>query len=174
MPAKSRSQQKFFGIVDAYKKGELKADDVSKEVKDAADSMTKKEIKKFASTKLKGLPDHVKKDKKRTNECKGRRVRISESQYNELMALLNEDNDDVVVSLENQPTNNANIPQQIEKTKKAAIENGINVNDPDVKLGVKANMNGTQGTVTFNPNTKTGTTSSVYESKVMKLKDFLK
>ena len=171
MPAKSKKQAKFFKLVDAYKNGELKADDVSKEVKDAADSMTKKEIKKFANTKMKGLPDSVENDKKKTNECKGRRVRISESQYNELMALLNEDNEDVVVSLENQPANNANIPQQIEKTKQAAIENGINVNDPDVKIGVKTNMNGTQGTVTFNPASKS---SSVYESKVMKLKDFLK
>lgn len=54
----SKAQQRFFGMVDAYKKGELK--NPSKSIKDAADNMTKKEIKKFASTKHKGLPNHVK------------------------------------------------------------------------------------------------------------------
>jgi len=58
MPAKSKAQQRFFGMVDAYKKGDLK--NASKEVKDAAKGMTKKEVKKFASTKRKGLPEKVK------------------------------------------------------------------------------------------------------------------
>jgi len=57
MPAKSKSQQRFFGMVDAYKKGEL--ENPSPEIKKAAKSMTKKEIKKFAKTKHDGLPNHV-------------------------------------------------------------------------------------------------------------------
>lgn len=57
MPAKSKSQQRFFGMVDAYKKGEMK--NASKKIKDAAKNMTKKEIKKFASTKTKNLPEKV-------------------------------------------------------------------------------------------------------------------
>lgn len=61
MPAKSKSQQRFFGMVDAYKKGEL--DNASPEVKKAADSMSMKEVRKFAKTKRKGLPNHVKKAK---------------------------------------------------------------------------------------------------------------
>ena len=43
MPAKSKAQQRFFGMVDAYKKGEL--DNASKAVRDAADGMSKKEVK---------------------------------------------------------------------------------------------------------------------------------
>lgn len=57
--SKSVAQQQFFGIVDAYKKGELKGDEVSKSVKDAAKGMTMKQVKDFAKTKHKGLPDHV-------------------------------------------------------------------------------------------------------------------
>ena len=44
-------------MVDAYKKGEL--DDASPAVKKAAKSMTNKEVKDFAKTKHKGLPNHV-------------------------------------------------------------------------------------------------------------------
>ena len=55
--AVSKSQQRFFGIVDAYKKGEL--DNPSKSVKDAADGMSMKQVKNFAKTKHKGLPNHL-------------------------------------------------------------------------------------------------------------------
>lgn len=55
--AVSKSQQRFFGMVDAYKKGEL--DNPSKSVKDAADGMSMKQVKDFAKTKHKGLPNHV-------------------------------------------------------------------------------------------------------------------
>lgn len=41
----------------AYKKGELKSDEVSAEVKELADSMTLKQLKDFASTKHDGLPE---------------------------------------------------------------------------------------------------------------------
>lgn len=174
MPSKSKSQQRFFGLVDAYKKGDVKGSEVSKEVKDAADSMTKKEIKKFASTKQKGLPERVKKDKKETNECsKKRRVMISEEQYNEIMRMLESDDTDVVVSLEDQNTTN-NLQANLAATKKAAVENGINVNDPDVKLGTSANVNGTQGTIVFNQKAQTGTNNTgIYESKIIKVRDFI-
>jgi hypothetical protein len=46
-------------MVDAYKKGELDGDGVSKSVKDAANGMTMKQVKKFAKTKHKGLPNHI-------------------------------------------------------------------------------------------------------------------
>lgn len=58
MPAKSKKQQKFMGMVHAAQKGEL--DNPSKEVKKAAKSMKKKDAKDFASTKHKGLPEKVK------------------------------------------------------------------------------------------------------------------
>jgi hypothetical protein len=55
MPAKSKKQQRFMGMVHAYQKGEL--DDAPESVKKAASSMTKKAAKDFAETKHKGLPE---------------------------------------------------------------------------------------------------------------------
>lgn len=55
--AKSRAQQKFMGMVYAAKKGEMPA---SPEVAKAAAGISKKEAKKFAKTKHKGLPETVK------------------------------------------------------------------------------------------------------------------
>ena len=57
MPAKSKAQQRLFGMVDAYKNGEL--ENPSQEVKDIANNMSRKEVKKFAKTKRKGLPEKV-------------------------------------------------------------------------------------------------------------------
>ena len=59
MPSVSKSQQRFMGLVHAYKKGEVPASQVSQAVKDAAKSMKKKSTKKFASTKHDDLPDKV-------------------------------------------------------------------------------------------------------------------
>ena len=59
MPSVSKAQQRFMGLVHAYKKGEVPANKVSQAVKDAAKSMKKKSTKKFASTKHKGLPNKV-------------------------------------------------------------------------------------------------------------------
>lgn len=52
--AVSKAQQKFMGMVYAYKKGDMK--DAPANVRKAAESMTDKEAKDFASTKHKGLP----------------------------------------------------------------------------------------------------------------------
>jgi hypothetical protein len=54
MPAVSKAQQRFMGMVHAVKKGEMSAP--SPEVAKAASSMKKKDAKDFASTKHKGLP----------------------------------------------------------------------------------------------------------------------
>jgi hypothetical protein len=54
MPAVSRAQQRFMGMVYATKKGEMT--NPSPEVAKAAASMKKKDAKDFASTKHKGLP----------------------------------------------------------------------------------------------------------------------
>jgi len=58
MPAESKAQQKFMGLVLALKTGEIARDRVSQSVKDAADSMTEEQIREFAGTKHKGLPEH--------------------------------------------------------------------------------------------------------------------
>ena len=62
MPASSKAQQKFMGMVHALKKGDMKPSDASKDVKDAAKSMSKKDAKDYASTPLKGLPNKVKQE----------------------------------------------------------------------------------------------------------------
>ena len=56
MPSVSKKQQRFFGIVRAAQKGTLKGKKTL-EVQRAASSMKKKDVKKFASTKHKGLPE---------------------------------------------------------------------------------------------------------------------
>lgn len=57
--AKSKAQQKFMGMVHAYKKGDLKGSEVSDSIKKAAKSMTDKETEDFASTKYDKLPEKV-------------------------------------------------------------------------------------------------------------------
>ena len=58
MPAVSKAQQRFMGMVHATQKGDMEAP--SKEVEKVADTMKKVDAKDFASTKHKGLPAHVK------------------------------------------------------------------------------------------------------------------
>ena len=54
--ALSKKQQRFFGIVRATQKGTFKGE-TTPQVQRAAASMKKKDVKKFASTKHKGLPE---------------------------------------------------------------------------------------------------------------------
>lgn len=56
MPAKSKAQQRFMGMVHATQKGEAPA---SAAVAKAAKSIEPGDAEKFASTKHKGLPGHV-------------------------------------------------------------------------------------------------------------------
>ena len=56
MPSVSRKQQRFFGIVRAAQKGTLESE-TTPEVQRAAASMKKSDVKKFASTKHKRLPE---------------------------------------------------------------------------------------------------------------------
>ncbi len=58
MPAQSKAQQRFMGMVHAVQKGDM--ENPSPEVSKAADSMSDKDAKDFASTSHKGLPDKVK------------------------------------------------------------------------------------------------------------------
>ena len=55
MPALSKKQQRFFGIVRAIQKGEQAP--TTPETSKAAEDMKKTDVKKFASTKHKGLPE---------------------------------------------------------------------------------------------------------------------
>ncbi len=63
MPARSKTQQRLMGQAYAYKTGELKSKDLNPdyadEVKKIAKSMTKKQLRDFAMTKHKNLPEKV-------------------------------------------------------------------------------------------------------------------
>ena len=62
----SKKQQRFMGMVRAAQKGELK--DPSGKVKDVAKSMKPSDVKDFAETKHKGLPEKKKAKKKKTEK----------------------------------------------------------------------------------------------------------
>ena len=68
MPALSKKQQKFMGIVRSIQKGEQPASKFSKDAQDVAKDMKKKDVKKFASTKHKGLPNKVEEESKKCKE----------------------------------------------------------------------------------------------------------
>lgn len=55
MPASSKSQQKLFGMVHAYKNGKLK--DAPDKVKEVAKHISDTDARHFAATKRKGLPE---------------------------------------------------------------------------------------------------------------------
>ncbi len=81
MPAQSKAQQRFMGMVHAVQKGDMEAP--SKEVEKAADSMSKKDAKDFASTSHKGLPnkkENMKITKERLKELV-KEVMTEESEY---------------------------------------------------------------------------------------------
>ena len=81
MPAQSKAQQRFMGMVHAVQKGDMEAP--SKEVEKAADSMSKKDAKDYASTSHKGLPnkkENMKITKERLKELV-KEVMTEESEY---------------------------------------------------------------------------------------------
>lgn len=61
MPAKSKSQQRLFGMALAIRRGDMERSDAPEEVLNIVDSdMTDKEIEDFAKTKHKGLKEYLK------------------------------------------------------------------------------------------------------------------
>jgi len=88
MPAVSKAQQRFMGMVHAVQKGDMKAP--SKEVEKAADSISDKDAKDYASTSHKGLPN--KKENMNTTITKERlkelvkEVMTEESEYQAFFA----------------------------------------------------------------------------------------
>ena len=83
MPAVSKAQQKFFGIVRAIQKGEMAP--TTPETAKAAADMKKKDVKKFASTKHKGLPEKKKISEKidLTDRKQMRRIADAEKRHKE-------------------------------------------------------------------------------------------
>lgn len=77
MPAKSKAQQRFMGMVRAYQKGQLHTS--SKQISDAAHSMSMKDVKDFAATKHDGLPEHTKDAMNKSSNCTSHDPNIPES-----------------------------------------------------------------------------------------------
>lgn len=67
MPARSKTQQRLMGQALAYKRGEVKSKDLNPqyadEIKKLSKSMTEKQLRDFAKTKHKNLPEKVKEGK---------------------------------------------------------------------------------------------------------------
>ena len=59
MPAKSKAQQKAAGAALSVKEHERRKSSLKGASKSMFDSMSEKELKKMASTKRKGKPEHV-------------------------------------------------------------------------------------------------------------------
>jgi hypothetical protein len=60
MPAKSKAQQRFFGMVHAFQTGKLSSDKVSTAVKRVAKTISQEDAKKYASTSHEDLKEILK------------------------------------------------------------------------------------------------------------------
>ena len=83
MPAKSKQQQKFFGVVKAMQAGDLPKKGAAGQV---ANHMSKKDVHKYASTKHKGLPKKVKKETMKISDIK----KMVEEELNYVLENLND------------------------------------------------------------------------------------
>ncbi len=89
MPASSKSQQKFFGLVKAVQRGDVPASKVTSNVRQAAKETSPEDVADMASTNVKGLPDKVKVSHDDTNE--GINFYEIVSRYNEYGGLLKQE-----------------------------------------------------------------------------------
>ena len=81
MPAKSKAQQRFFGMVRAAQKGEGAS---SPEVAKVADEISDNDAKKFAKTKHKGLPEKKKVDESTKHVVDGEKYLKLPKKYKKL------------------------------------------------------------------------------------------
>jgi hypothetical protein len=79
MPASSKAQQRFFGVVKAMQKGDKPKEGEAGKV---AKSMKKKDVDKYAKTKHKGLPNKMKREQ-RVRELIKKMVREELAKMNE-------------------------------------------------------------------------------------------
>ena len=80
MPAQSKSQQRFFGVVKAMQKGDIPKKGRAGKI---AKSMSKDDVDDFASTKHKGKPEKVKREQRVRNLIK-KMVREELAEMNEV------------------------------------------------------------------------------------------
>ena len=65
MPAKSKAQRKAAGMALAAKRGEISPKELKGAAKQMYESMTEEELREFAATKEKELPEKVGEERKR-------------------------------------------------------------------------------------------------------------
>jgi uncharacterized protein (DUF1810 family) len=70
MPASSQQQQKLMGLALSYKRGNVSSSEVSSTVKKLADSMSEKDLEKYAGTSHRGLPKKVGETKIKVEDLK--------------------------------------------------------------------------------------------------------
>lgn len=86
MPAKSKSQQRLMAMALLYKRGKLPVSKASKTIKDIADSMSEVELKKYAGTDTKGLPEKIQEIVNRGNSMRSRKLqRLVEQTVKEVL-----------------------------------------------------------------------------------------
>jgi len=118
MPAVSKKQQRFFGMVRAFQKGDS-TQAPSSEVARVASSIKMKDAKKFASTKHKGLPE--KKVKKESVEHVGNSDFRSSAEFMNTFAKLKrlrKKNDKI-------GTGNTGLPQGVAQTNRRGKMQGV-------------------------------------------------
>jgi len=138
MPAVSKKQQRFFGMVRAFQKGDS-TQAPSSEVARVASSIKMKDAKKFASTKHKGLPE--KKVKKESVEHVGNSDFRSSAEFMNTFAKLKRlrkknDKSEMATGLPNGTPmkNRRGTMQGVEEGKKPMVKVKLN---PKKKIGVK-------------------------------------
>ena len=90
MPAESKKQQKFFGILKSIRDGTADPGKIDnyKELKEKADNLTVKQIDDFAGTKHKGLPNKKRKKRKKKKKSSLLSLESKALRINNLKSLL--------------------------------------------------------------------------------------
>ena len=135
MPAKSKAQQRFFGVVKAMQSGDIpKKGAAGKAAKDMSD----KEVDKYASTKHKGLPMKVKGE---TVLYRNKRLGLEIIESNSPFTLQEAEYQGRKVTL-NKPFRTPDGPKKSSVYVKNAKGNVVKVNFGDPNMRIKKNIPG--------------------------------
>lgn len=146
MPAKSKAQQQMFGIAHAIQQGKRPAGSARSPATDVAKAAKPKDVKDFASTKTKNLPQKVKKEQiERIREYVTKVVReVMSEAYNRGTALISINGRNGHVRWrtsdgqydEDLPGNRSkeHVQRRVAQIKKKLWGYDIKINDPDGML----------------------------------------
>lgn len=129
MPAKSKAQQRFMGMVRAKQKGKL--DSVSKEVSDAAKSIDAADAEDYAETKHKGLPEKKGRDMRKVAYLVGYMAAIKQG-------VSGKSTPDVAITVPDQPVIDVPGIDQIEEKADGGKTQPAIDPEPDVTLDQNA------------------------------------